>query len=168
MVYLRGYTRLPKATVWVIIISKHVLLFVYRGVNILLNPLFILLPFVIQLISYKPAPSFSDDWFQQYLTSLQIYTVFEAVSDVIIERMRAPVRHISYGIRHTVLSRTYAIVAYVRHNNDGIPLYLVFQHFPIEMNRLSSRWSSSTHGTSALTQVFDSKHMNVKKNGRRH
>ena len=35
-----------------------------------------------------------------------------------LERMRTPVRHISYGIRHTALSRTYAIVAYVRHNNN--------------------------------------------------
>ena len=38
--------------------------------------------------------------------------------------MRTPVRHISYGIRHTALSRTYAIVAYVRHNNnDGSPVF---------------------------------------------
>ena len=44
-----------------------------------------------------------------------------------------------------------------------IPLYLVFQHFPIEMNRLSSRWNSSTNGTSALTRVFDLKHVDVKK-----
>ena len=42
-----------------------------------------------------------------------------------------------------------------------IPLYFVFQHFPIEMNRLSSRWNSSTQGT--ITRVFDSKHMDVKK-----
>ena len=36
-----------------------------------------------------------------------------------IERMRAPVRHISYGIRHTALCRIYGIVAYVRHNNHA-------------------------------------------------
>ena len=41
-----------------------------------------------------------------------------------IERMRTPVRHISYGIRHTALSRTYTIVAYVRHNNNaGSPVF---------------------------------------------
>ena len=43
-----------------------------------------------------------------------------------------------------------------------VPLYLVFQNFPIDPNRLSSRWSSSTHGTSVLlTHFFDSKHMDV-------
>ena len=41
-----------------------------------------------------------------------------------LERMRTPVRHISYDIRHTALSRTYAIVAYVRHNNNaGSPVF---------------------------------------------
>ena len=43
-----------------------------------------------------------------------------------------------------------------------VPLYLVFQDFPIDPNRLSSRWSSSMHGTSVLlTHFFDSKHMDV-------
>ena len=85
----------------------------------------------------------------------------------ILERMRTSVRHISYGIRHTALSLTYAIVAYVRHNNNAGSLYLVFQDFPIDPNRLSSRWSSSMHGTSVLlTHFFDSKHMGV--NDRRH
>ena len=45
-----------------------------------------------------------------------------------IERMRTPVRHISYGIRHypvhTLLSRMYGTITTL------IPLYLVFQHFP--------------------------------------
>ena len=84
------------------------------------------------------------------------------VNTLLLERMRTAVRHISYGIRHypahTLLSRMYGTITTL------IPLYLVFQHFPIEMNRLSS----STHGTSALTPVFDSKHMDVKKNDRRH
>ena len=77
--------------------------------------------------------------------------------------MRTPVRHISYRIRHTALSRTYGIVAYVRHNNNADSPVFGIPHFPIEMNRLSSRWNSGTHGTRALTQVFDSKHMDVKK-----
>ena len=50
-----------------------------------------------------------------------------------LERMRTPVRHISYGIRHTALSRTYAIVAYVRHNNNaGSPVFGIpgLPHWP--------------------------------------
>ena len=43
-----------------------------------------------------------------------------------------------------------------------VPLYLVFQDFPIDPNLLSSRWISSMHGTSVLlTHFFDSKHMDV-------
>ena len=69
----------------------------------------------------------------------------------------------AYFIRHTALPRTYAIVAYVRHNNNAdSPVFGIPALLPIEMNRLSSRWSSSKHGTSALTRVFDSKHMDVK------
>ena len=56
----------------------------------------------------------SDACIKQFDTE---YTT-EARRDI-IERMRTPVRHISYGIRHTALSRTYAIVAYVRHNNNA-------------------------------------------------
>ena len=56
----------------------------------------------------------------------------------IIERMGTPVRHISYGIRHTALSSTYAIVAYVRHNNNaGSPVFGI-PGLPIDPNRLSS------------------------------
>ena len=74
--------------------------------------------------------------------------------------MRTPVRHISYGIRHypvhTLLSRMYGTITTL------VPLYLVFQDFLIDPNRLSSRWSSSMHGTSVLlTHFFDSKHMDV-------
>ena len=94
----------------------------------------------------------------------QIYTNTDSPPVCIlytVERMRTSVRHISYGIRHypvhTLLSRMFGTITTLT------PLYLVFQHFPIEMNRLSSRWSSSTHGTSALTRIFDSKHMDVKK-----
>ena len=54
------------------------------------------------------------------------YTLFVKNDNVclqILERMRAPVRHISYGIRHTALCRMYGIVAYVRYNNHpGSPL----------------------------------------------
>ena len=66
-----------------------------------------------------------------YLAVIIFYSV------LIIERMRAPVRHISYGIRHC------AVCTALWHMNGTItmlvPLYEVFQHFPIDMNRLSSR-----------------------------
>ena len=75
--------------------------------------------------------------------------------------MRTPVRHISYGILHypihTLMSRMYGTITTL------VPLYLVFQHFPVDLNRLSSRWSSSIHGTSVNTHFFDSKHIDVKK-----
>ena len=59
------------------------------------------------------------------------------VQGKLVERMRTPVRHISYGIRHypvhTLLSRMYGTITTL------VPLYLVFQDFPIDPNRLSSR-----------------------------
>ena len=77
--------------------------------------------------------------------------------------------HTGYGIRHypvhTLLSRMYGTITTL------IPLYLVFQHFPIEMNRLSFRWSSSTHRTRTHPSLWFKTHgceKKKKKNDRRH
>ena len=68
------------------------------------------------------------DWFSytgycQDVTYSNLFVNIESIEvnhvSVILERMRAPVRHISYGIRHTALCRMYGIVAYVRHNNHA-------------------------------------------------
>ena len=69
--------------------------------------------------------------------------------------MRTPVRHFSYGIRHMLLSRTYAIVAYCT-VTTLVPLQLVIQQFPNGRKFLGSRWSSSTHGTSVHYHFFES------------
>ena len=64
--------------------------------------------------------------------------------------MRTPVRHISYGIRHTALSRTYAIVAYVRHNNNaGSPVFGIpgLPHWPESSQfqmKLQYAWNQRT------------------------
>ena len=64
----------------------------------------------------------------------------------------------------TTLSRTHPIVAYGPHKTM-VYLYLVFQHFPVDLNRLSSRWSSTVHETGVHTHFFDFKHVGVKMNG---
>ena len=72
------------------------------------------------------------------------------VALVIVERMRTPVRHISYGIRHAALSRTYAIVAYVRHNNNaGSPVFGIpgLPHWPESSQfqmKLQYAWNQRT------------------------
>ena len=50
---------------------------------------------------------------------VSLYLTGSIEYNLLLERMRAPVRHISYGIRHTALCRMYGIVAYARHNNHA-------------------------------------------------
>ena len=64
-----------------------------------------------QVISMWPIYLFA------YSRAVILYTIWFCMAT--IERMRTPVRHISYGIRHTALSRTNSIVAYVRHDNNA-------------------------------------------------
>ena len=87
----------------------------------------------------------------------------------LLERMRAPVRHISYGIRHKALSRTYAIFAYVRHNNKadspvfGIPVLPHLNESSQLQMKLQYAWNQRTHPSLGFKT-----HGCGKKNDRRH
>ena len=61
------------------------------------------------------------------------------------------------------LSRTYAIVAYVRHNNNADSLYLVFQHFPIEWIISAPDEAPVRMEPAHSPESLISKHMDVRK-----
>ena len=90
-------------------------------------------------------------WFGHSSLNLNEHAVWHAVSRMKIERMRAPVRHISYGIRHTALCHMYGIVAYVRHNNHagspvlGIPALPHWHESSQLQIKLSYAWNQHTY-----------------------